>query len=142
MICSNGMGPVWLILDLAAWDQFCNKKRPARVPMSAGNKLHVPDALKEEGYQYYWEVDRPGRIEQMEAAWWEKVKDSRGDHVTTPAGGGETHYLMRIEQKYYDEDMAAQQKRNIDTTAKQAQTLNEDEYVPMGQKSVVEREII
>ena len=83
-----------------------------------------------------------GMIEQMEAAWWEKVKDARGDHVTVPAGNGDTLYLMQIEQKYYDEDIELQQKRNIDTTATQAQSLGEDEYVPLGRQSVAEREII
>lgn len=119
-----------------------SKNRPARVPMSAGNKLHVPEPLKEEGYHHYWAVGRKGMIEQMEAAWYEKVKDSRGDHVSVPAGAGETHYLMRIKQEYYEEDIAKQQQQNIDTTAKQAQTLGEDEYVPMGRKNVAEREII
>jgi len=119
-----------------------NKKRPERIPMSAGNKLHVPESLKKEGYQQYWQVDTPGVIEQMEAAWWEKVKNSRGEHVTVPAGGGDTLYLMQIEQKYYDEDIERQQKLNIDTTRKQAQTLGEEEYVPDGRKEVVEREII
>jgi hypothetical protein len=119
-----------------------NKERPARIPMSAGNKLHVPESLKKEGYQNYWQVDRPGVIEQMERAWWEKVKDERGEAVTVPAGGGETLYLMRIEQKYYDEDIAKQQKMNIETTARQAQKLGEDEYVPMGRQDVTEREII
>ena len=119
-----------------------NKKRPARIPMSAGNKLHVPDAIKKEGYQYYWAVDRKGLIEQMEAAWYEKVKDERGDAITVPAGGGEVHYLMCVQQEYYDEDIATQQQQNIDTTANQAQSLGEDEYVPMGRKAVAEREII
>ena len=110
--------------------------------MSAGNKLHVPDAIKKEGYQYYWAIDRKGMIEQMEAAWYEKVLDGRGDAITVPAGTGETHYLMCVQQEYYDEDIAAQQKQNIDATAKQAQALGEDEYVPMGRKTVAEREII
>ena len=119
-----------------------NKQRPARIPMSAGNKLHVPEGIKKEGFQYYWAVDRKGLIEQMEAAWYEKVKDERGDFITVPAGGGEMHYLMCVQQEYYDEDIAAQQKQNIDTTAKQAQSLGEDEYVPMGRTNVAEREII
>ncbi len=119
-----------------------NKARPARIPMSAGNKLHVPDQLKKEGYQQYWQADRKGMIEQMEAAWWEKVTDERGEAVTVPAGGGETLYLMHIEQKHYDEDIAKQQQQNLDTTANQAQALGEDEYVPMGRNAVTEREII
>ena len=119
-----------------------NAKRPARIPMSAGNKLHVPDSLRKEGYFYYWALDQKGQIEQMEAAYYEKVTDENKRHVTVPAGNGETHYLMCIEQKYYDEDIATQQKANIDATAKQAQGLGEEEYVPMGRKSVAERDII
>ena len=55
-----------------------NKNRPARIPMTAGNKLQVPQHLKKEGYQQYWAVDRKGAIEQMKAAWWEIVTDERG----------------------------------------------------------------
>ena len=119
-----------------------NTSRPTRIPMSAGNKLNVPEHLKKEGYQQYWQVDRPGVIEQMEAAWWEKVTDERKEPVTVPAGGGETLYLMHIEQKYYDEDIAKQQQQNINTTAKEAQQLGDNEYVPKGKDAVVEREII
>ena len=119
-----------------------NKARPARIPMTAGNKLHVPESLKKEGFQYYWAIDRKGMIEQFEAAWWQKVKDERGDNVTIPAGNGEVHYLMCLEQKYYDEDIKRQQQMNIDTTAKQAQTLGDSEYVPGERSQVVEREII
>lgn len=119
-----------------------NKSRPARIPMTAGNKLHVPDSLKKEGYQHYWAIDRKGAIEQMEAAYWERVKDERGEAVTVPGGNGETHYLMRLEQHYYDEDVKRQQDMNIDTTRKQAQALGDSEYVPQGRASVAEREII
>ena len=119
-----------------------NGSRPARIPLSAGNKLNVPESLKEEGYHYYWAIDRKGMIEQLESAWYEKVQDERGQNVTVPAGNGETHYLMRIEQRYYDEDITKQQQLNIDATAKQAQQLGESEYVPQGHKQVAEREII
>ena len=118
-----------------------NKQRPARIPMTAGTKLHVPESLKKEGYQQYWQIDQPGAIEQMEAAWWEKVKNERGDHVTVPSGSG-TLYLMQIEQQYYDEDIKRQQDLNIDATTKQAQSLGEEEYIPMGRDKVTEREII
>jgi hypothetical protein len=119
-----------------------NKARPERIPMSAGNKLHIPEQLKEEGYFYYWAVDRKGMIEQMEAAWYERVKNERGEDLTVPAGKGETHYCMKIKQEYHDEDIEKQQQRNIDATAKMAQKLNEDEYVPQGRQNVMEREII
>lgn len=119
-----------------------NKGRPARIPLSSGNKLHIPESLKKEGFFYYWAVDRKGMIEQLEAAYYEKVKGFDGKPLTVPAGGGETHYAMCIEQKYHDEDIAKQQQRNIDATQKQAQKLGEEEYVPLSQSSVVEREII
>ena len=118
-----------------------NNARPARVPLSAGNKLHIPEHVKKDGYFYYWAIDRKGMIEQMEAAYYEKVIVD-GKPLTVPAGGGETHYAMMIEKKYYDEDIAAQQKLNQDATARQAQSLSEDEYVPMGRNNVTEREII
>lgn len=119
-----------------------NKDRPDRIPMAAGGKLHVPESLKKEGHQQYWQVDKNGIIDQMKAAYWEVVKDERGEPYTVPAGNDETLYLMEIEQKYYDEDIKSQQDLNISTTAKQAQKLGEDEYVPMGRKQVTEREII
>ena len=131
-------------MSTASQSAHKNKSRPARVPLSAGNKLHIPAHLKEDGYFYYWAIDRKGMIEQMEAAYYEKVLGDDKKPLTVPAGGGETHYAMRIEQRYHDEDMAAQQKKNIDATAKQAQSLAPDEYVPMGRSEVVqkEREII
>ena len=119
-----------------------NKQRPARIPMTAGNKLHVPDSLKKEGYQQYWQVDRPGVIEQMIAAYWEKVLDDNKKPVTVPAGEGDTLYLMQIEQQYYEEDMKRQQDLNINTTNTEAQRLGDSEYVPLGKDKVVERELI
>lgn len=119
-----------------------NKQRPPRVKMNAGNKLAAP---KREGYQRYWAItgpDHPGKLEQMVAAYWEFVLDDEGKRKEQPAGGGNTHVLMQIEQRYYDEDMADQQARNIDATQKNIQALGADEYVPNGQKNVVEREII
>ena len=120
------------------------QNRPARVPLSSGNKLHIPVHLKEEGYFYYWAIDRKGMIEEMERAYYEKVLGDDGKPLTVPAGSGETHYAMKIEQRYYDEDMLAQQKKNQDATAKQVQSLGEEEYTPLGRNEVVqvERDII
>ena len=123
-------------------DAQANKERPSRVPMGAGNKLQSP---KKEGYQRYWSIsgpDHPGQIEQMEAAWWEIVKREDGTDWTVPAGKGNMHVLMQIPQEYYDQDMAEQQKRNMDATQKSVQALGEDEYLPAGRKAVVERELI
>lgn len=118
------------------------EQRPERIPMSAGNKLSAP---KREGYQRYWAItgpDHPGKIEQMRAAWWDFVLDEDGQKIEQPAGKGNTHVLMEIEQQYYDEDMARQQQRSLDATQSNIQALGEDEYVPQGRNSVVERDII
>jgi len=119
-----------------------NKERPARVPMGSGNKLSAP---KREGYQRYWSItgpDHPGKLEEMKAAWWDIVKRQDGTDWTVAAGKGNTHVLMEIPQEYYDKDMKAQQDRNIETDQKNLQRLGEDEYVPMGQNAVIERDII
>ena len=122
-----------------------NAARPKRVPMGSGNKLSVPDSLMKEGYQHYWAItgpDHPGKLQQMERAYWEFVLDGDGNKVEQPAGKGNMHVLMRIEKQYYDEDIAAQQARNMDATQTSVQALGDSEYVPMQQKSVVERDII
>lgn len=121
-----------------------NKERPARVSMNAGSKLVVPAHLKKEGYTQYWAItgpNHPGMLAQMEAAWWEFVIED-GERVEQQAGKGDTHVLMQIPTEYYDEDMQAQQQRNIDASQKNFQALGQDEYVPKGQNRVVEREII
>jgi hypothetical protein len=115
--------------------------RAPRVPMSAGGKLKVPESLMEEGYQYYWAVDRPGELEKFKAAWWEFVTDERNEPITTPAGRGETHFLMRIPKEYYDEDIARQQDRVNDALIENAK-LKQGEYVPEGHDGVLTREVI
>lgn len=122
-----------------------HKSRPARVPMGSGHKLKVPDSYKREGYQQYWAItgpDHAGKLEQMQAAWWEIALGDEGVKLEQQAGKGNTHILMEIPQKYYDEDMAAQQKKNMDTTQTNVQALGDSEYVPRGQDKVVERELI
>lgn len=117
--------------------------RAPRVPMSAGGKLAVPESQKEEGYQYYWAINRPGELEKFKAAWWEHVTDERGNQVTTPAGKGDTHYLMRIKQEYYDEDIAKQQDRVNDAMVESAKVKKEnDEYIPEGRESVLTRDVV
>jgi hypothetical protein len=110
--------------------------------MGSGNKLSAP---QREGYKRYFSItgpDHPGMLERMQAAWWDIVKREDGSDWTVAAGKGNTHVLMEIPQHLYDEDMAAQQARNIDATQGNIQALGDSEYVPKGQQSVVEREII
>ena len=121
-----------------------NSQRQARIPMSAGNKFQAP---KREGYQRYWAItgpDHPGKLDEMTAAWWDYVLDEDGKKIERPAGHGNIHVLMEIKQEFYNEDIAAQQARNIDATQKAIQTLGQNEYLPLGRDSVVQkdREII
>ena len=116
--------------------------RAERVPMNASGKLTAP---KREGYVRYWTLkgpDHPGKIDSMLAAYWEYVTDGDGNHIEQPAGKGNTHVLMELPQHYYDEDMQAQHAKEVDATQTNLQQLGDSEYVPMGQKQVVEREII
>jgi hypothetical protein len=117
-----------------------NAERPARIPMQAGLKMDY-SAYRRDGYVLYLAIDKPGMLEQMQRAWWQFVTDDRGNKITCPAGGGFTHYLMEIEQKYYDEDMAKQQA-SITETTKKAARLKEGEYLPEGSDGVLTREVI
>jgi hypothetical protein len=119
-------------------DSHENKQRPPRVSIQAGQKLVF---AKRKGYQRYLAIDKPGMLERMEAAWWEYVTDDRGNKITTPAGGGFTHYLMEIKQELYDEDMAKQQSL-IDSATREAAELKQNEYVPEGYDGVLTREVL
>lgn len=115
-----------------------NSARPARVPMGQGQRLV---AEPREGYQRYWAIDLPGKLEEFQAAWWEFVLDDNGNKITKPAGKGQLHYLMEIKQEYYDEDMKRQQKMVTDALRKTVKR-GDDEYVPAGHEDVLTRDKI
>ena len=117
-----------------------NKKRPPRRPLSTTYKLTVPEGVIEKGYTYRWLLDRPERVHNYEAAWWEKVLDGEGKVIRKPSGGGEWLTLYRIESKYYEEDRAANRKKTINLLAdkgKLQKTSNATEYVPEGHEAVI-----
>lgn len=110
--------------------------RSPRVPFQSGGKLNVPAYLIEKGYRYYWGVDRDGQLDQLRAAWYEFVLDPNGQKVTANAGKGNVHYLMRIEEKYFNEDMEAQQRMIADLEADSAK-IGHGEYSPNDGRSGV-----
>lgn len=119
-----------------------NTNRPARIPLGQGSKLAVAECYKKGGFHQHWFIDRAGELESAQAAWYEFVKDEKGNKITTPAGRGETHYLMQIDEETYRKDMAAQQKKVTDTTRKAVKVKkNKGEYSPEGEDSAVTREI-
>jgi hypothetical protein len=102
--------------------------RSPRVPFQSGGKLNVPADLIEKGYRYYWGVDRDGQLDQLQSAWYEFVERD-GKRVTANAGKGNVHYLMRIEEQYYKEDMEAQQ-RTVARLEQQHAEIKQGEYSP------------
>jgi hypothetical protein len=102
--------------------------RKERVPIHKQN-IVTGTGLVRQGYQGYWQNDKPGAIDAMLLAGWEfVVADASKSHdglssVESPWGNAvrrrvntdpaaESHYayLMQIPKEMYDEDQAEQQK--------------------------------
>lgn len=120
------------------------KNRPARVRIGQGGKLDIPQSLKDEakrkGLHLHWFLDKPGEIDNAKAAWYDYFTVD-GKKLTVPAGKGLTHYLMCIDQKLHDEDMAEQQKMVTDTTRQNVSVKTEQgEYSPTGEKQAVTKD--
>jgi hypothetical protein len=109
--------------------------RPPRVRMGAGQNLQF--AGKEEGYYYRWFEDANGRIDKAIEAYYEFVTEN-GQKVKR-ASGPNFLYLMRIEDKYHQEDMKWKREQNVDTLKKENE-LGEGEYVPDGKSSPLQKD--
>lgn len=102
--------------------------RPTRVSMGNMKKLEVPAELLEEGFYHRFFQDREGRIAQAKAAYYEFVVDEQGNNYSRQSGPY-TLYLMRLPQKYRDEDNALKRERVLATLDEEAQ-LGANEYAP------------
>ncbi len=115
--------------------------RPERVPLAQQFKLSIPAGIKEEGFVYRFIRDYAERVEAFEGAWWEPVKDGAGRHIRKASGMSGYLLLYKIEQKYYDQDLAIKRKKPISLLTEKAKLSKSDryssEYVPEGQNSVV-----
>jgi hypothetical protein len=112
-------------------------KRPARIPMAAGENLGTP-VPKEEGYSYRWfEGNNKGRVEKALAAWWEPVKDENGTAITRPSGAYHMH-LMRIDQSIYNEAQEDKQDKVFQFLEDKAK-IGKGEYSSNGSDYAVER---
>lgn len=122
--------------------EFTDKKeRPPRVRRNSGQKL---DAPKRSGYQRYWASDRPGELEDMQANYWEFVRD--GDQkIRRPGGLGVWLYLMEIEEHLYIEDMeadaalSASYQVESSGSMRAASSESPGEYLPMGRDTALTR---
>jgi hypothetical protein len=85
-----------------------------RIPLGTHTqKLELP---RREGFHRHWFNDRPGRIQQAQAAGYTFVKDDEGKPISRTVGvrdggGGLLAYAMEIPKPFYDEDFAAGQER-------------------------------
>ena len=115
--------------------------RPARFPLTDRFKRSIPAVIREEGYVYRFIRDTTERIEGFESAWWEGVKDGAGRQIKKASGSGGYLLLYRVEQKYFDEDLAIKRKKPINLLTENAKLAAGDkyssEYVPEGHNSVV-----
>lgn len=102
--------------------------RPTRIPMGNALKLEVPESMKEKGFYYRFFQDRGGRINQAKAAHYEIVVDEQGNSFTRQSGPHQM-ILMRLPQKYRDEDLALKKKAVQATMDKEAQ-IGDGEYAP------------
>lgn len=96
------------------------QERKARLSGDTGGVLNVPKHIMKEGYRYYWAIDLPGEIEKLLYRDYEFVKDDAGSKLNVPAGNGNYHFLMRIPQEYFDQDMQEQSDRIQEATFQQA----------------------
>jgi hypothetical protein len=103
-----------------------DERKGDRVSMA---KSQILDSKQREGYSRRWiNLNTVGRREQLEAAWWTPVKDADGNEMKV-AKNGCTMLLMEIPLEYFNEDIAAGQ-RKVTEAVKENQRLSQDEYTP------------
>lgn len=118
-------------------------KRPPRQLMSQGMNLDVDESLLDrENFSYRWFAeykDKGGRISQAKAAYWEHVTDAAGSNITRNGGGGDAMYFMQLPMQYHKEDLELK-KRRVQATMDEQYRVGEGQYIPEGNKSVINRE--
>lgn len=129
------------VADPREVEAHANKRRPKRRPLTTTYNLSLPEGILKKGFEYRWILDRPDKILNYEAAWWESVRDDSGKVIKKPSKGGEYLILYRIKSKYFNEDREINRKRTIDILRESAQLKNDDpnaiEYVPEGHDAVL-----
>lgn len=119
-------------------------RKPIRARrIGSSGPLYVPPELKEEGFEYYWQIHSPQNafsLMEAKSKGWTFVPSShlnklgeemlgdeslglsykQGDYIACPAGGGATLYLMRIPSKLYQENL------NEDDEARRARRRAKD----------------
>lgn len=79
--------------------------RPKRVLMHGAMKLSIPANLIKPDHTARWASGRDSRIQQMNGAYWEHIKDSDGNNMTRQSGP-HLLYAMQLHNQYVEEDKA------------------------------------
>ena len=88
-------------------------KRARQVPQPFGTDRQKLAYEVREGYHRYWFNDEPGRIQQAISGGYTHVVDKEGKNVcqVVDKTTGLKGYLMEIPKEWWDEDLAAVQKK-------------------------------
>jgi hypothetical protein len=114
--------------------------RPTRVPVS-GQRDIIAVSGKEPGFEYRIVKDKPGRIDKFLNAGYEIVTHevqvgqgsssrdvSEGSPVKVNLGLGDTGYLMRQREEFYQEDQAAKEQDIRDREQEMLDTSRRENY--------------
>lgn len=110
--------------------------RPPRVTAGIYSKLDHYKA-KDPNYYYYWVADKPGKIQQKKAAYYEHVMDN-GVAVEMKTSPYDL-YLMRLPIEYRQEDEKLKAER-VSATIQKKQELSPGEYLPDGRHHAIQKD--
>lgn len=124
--------------ETKAEQQRPDERKGERVSMAQSQIL---DSGQREGYARRWiDLNKPGRKEQLERAWWKPVVDADGNEMKVTRGVS-TMLLMEIPLEYFNEDMKAGQAK-VTAAVQSNQRLAQDEYTPDGRAPLTRESVI
>ena len=132
------------------------RRRRSDSAATAGLKLHVPEDMKDDKFEYRWVNDKPGRIHQLtKQDDWDVVSTDRPDQLTAAAEGsvmkrsvdkstGDSAVLLRKPKDYFEADRREKQ-RPVDEIEKALRSgpapssegiSGSEAYVPNGRNTI------
>lgn len=115
-----------------------DERKGERVSMAQSQIL---DSGQREGYARRWvDLNKPGRKEQLERAWWKPVVDADGNEMKVSRGPSNM-LLMEIPLEYFNEDIKAGQAK-VTAAVQDNQRLQQDEYTPDGRGPLTRDSVI
>lgn len=109
-------------------------ERTERVSMAA--TIRTYSGLDPNYFHYFFDVNKPGRVQQALDAGYEYVQDSQGANVFKEGHGGKL-IMMRIPNELRQQDFEAGQKKVNEQIGEKVQTVNSTgslpDYIPKGE---------